>query len=784
MALDSHYVLAPSLQEYFVDKDTGLPLSGGQIYFYIDGTNIPKDVFELSGNALLGIPYTYNVLPNPVTLSAVGTFQDGSGNDIIPYYFPYVSAADLTVELYYIEVYDSNGVLQFTRSAWPNLTEAEVTTGQDITNFIPNGQFILHDNVPASSANSFTANKLSQDITVIAPGGCTFERGPTSTATDFLSFPVFASAITIPTGNPLYGVQIQTTIAGSDTRKDLCIKFNNVNTFASDSQPYNFYFEAESVTGSTISNVLVIVRKYFGTGGSPSTTSEVTISNVTLLPSAFSKFNIPILFGNNEGKTLGTNNDHYVQIVLRLPPTGVQTALFTNFALTLNENVLAEFPTETEYQQIAEGASGSLPVPAADGSDLYLPIIYTQTGFDYDDSSIGTVEGLMVESGHQTGNLLYCDGTQYFTADYSALGIPLSRLQSVLFNTTLNGNLFGNGVNYANVYINSGTTAELILITNKVGVQTDPADTGATGFTFNPSTNAGTAGLGFTAYSNLIGRVTAFCNITGSVGSGILAGTSGFGVVDLKQSLPGVDYQFSLQPNAASTLATGGTGLYFDFWNTTTAYRMWFHVSTETAPDPVGKTLVQCNVVSTMTAQEVGAMIASVLTGYQTNTILVTGQPATAGSYFTFNVNSVTQYVWYQINGAGTAPAQPATQVVKVVLTGMETAAQVATKTQIAINSAYFAVPDLRGYFLRGADITGNVDSSYNLRYGYNFNTLAEPVGTYEWDDIIAHYHTTVSSATGGGATQGGSTGSAITGAYGFQETRPVNAAVNWYIRY
>lgn len=781
MALDPSYVIAPSLQEYFVDKDTGLPLSGGQVYFFKDGTNIPKPVYELSGNLLLGIPYTYTVLPNPVTLSAVGTFQDASGNDIIPYYLPFVSPTDRTIELYYIEVYDSMGVLQFTRSAWPNITSESITTSQDITNFVPNGQFLLHDNVPASSSNSFTAGKISADITTIAPGGWTFERGPTSTASDFVTFPSL-TATTTPSGNAQYVVQIQTNTTGGtgDTRKDLCLNFPNVNTFASDTQAYNLYFEGQSTSGGSIL-CQMFLRKVYDPNNS-STITEDPITTITLSPGFFSTHNVEILFGTNIGKTIAPGS--YVQIILRPPPTGSQTIQLTNFALTLNNNTLSAFPTQTEAQQLDPSTAGWFPVPDPNGNDLYCPAILGPKGLLFDHSQIGRIEGYMVPSGSQTGNLLFCDGLSYLSADYSALGIPYSRLKNVLFNTTLNGTLFGTGANFVNSYINSGTTAELILITNKLGLQTNPADTGATGFTFNPSTNAGTAGLGFTAYANLIGRVTAFCDVVGSVTSGILAGTSGFGVFDLKQSLPGVDYQFTLQPNAASTLVTGGAGLYFDFWNTTTAYRMWFNTGTEVAPAAGGKTLVQCRVVSTMAAREVGAMIAAVLTGYQTNTILVTGQPATAGSYFTFNANSTTYYVWYKINGSGTAPAQPFAQLIEVDLTGGETAAQVAFKTQTAINSQYFAVPDLRGYFLRGADIAGNVDYDYNLRYGYNFSTLVEPVGTYEWDSIIAHYHTTVSSATGGGATQGGSTGSAITGAYGFQETRPVNAAVNWFIRY
>jgi hypothetical protein len=782
---------------YFVDKDTGLPLSGGKVYFFQDGTNIPKPVYELSGNALLGIPYTYTVLPNPVTLSAVGTFQDASGNDILPYYFPYVSPTDFTIQLYYIEVYDSMGVLQFTRSAWPNLSAESITTSQDITNFIPNGQFLLHDNIPASSANGFVAGKVSQDITVIAQGGWTFERGPTSNSTDFVTFPAFATPSTSPTGNPPFGVQVQTTVAGTDARKDICISFPNVNTFASDTQFYNFYFEAESTAGGSIP-VQIIVRKIFGTGtNSPSATTEDVVGSAVLAPNAFGQYNIPILFGTNIGKVIGNNNDSYVQIAVRLPPTGTATTIMTDFALTLNDIPLAAFPTQTAAQQTSGSTAGALPAPNPDGSSLYLPAVMGKTGFIYDASAIGRIEGLMVPNGSQTGNLIYCDGTVYLTADYSPLGIPYSRLQKVLFNSTLNGPLFGTGATFVNSYINSGTTAEIFIIQNTLGFGlANPADTGATGFTFNPSSNPGSAGTTFTAYANSNGYVTAFSDVFGAVadipagsGSGTNAGTSGMSISDLKQAGIANDYySWQLLAIAASNFVTGGTGKYFDFTSTTTGYRFWFNTGTETVPAAAGRALVEVDLVSTMGAADVAAIIAARVSGYQTNTILVTGQPATVGSYFTFAANPavpLTYYVWYKINGAGTAPPQPFAQLIEVDLTGGESAAQVAAKTVTAINSQYFATPDLRGYFLRGQDPTALVDTQSALRYGYFARTLASPVGTYEWDDIVNHYHGLGTGAgAGGGAPGTGTSTTNNTQAYGFSETRPVNASVNWFIRY
>jgi len=122
MALDPQYMISPNLQEYFVDKNTGLPLSGGQVYYYSDiNRSTLKNVYTISGVAP---NYSYIQLPNPLTLSAVGTPQY-LGADIRVYYYPFDDEGD--AENYYIEVYAAGemppATPQFTREAWPNFIE-------------------------------------------------------------------------------------------------------------------------------------------------------------------------------------------------------------------------------------------------------------------------------------------------------------------------------------------------------------------------------------------------------------------------------------------------------------------------------------------------------------------------------------------------------------------------------------------------------------------------------------------------------------------------------------
>src|SRR5690348_4999076 len=130
MSIDPRYMIASSLQEYFVDKDTGLPLSGGIVSFWNDtNRTLPKPVFMLSGSPP---SYTYTELPNPLILSAVGTPQY-NGNDIVIYYYPY--DANGNVELYYVTVTANDSAPQFTREAWPNFSlSSNPSSGEELIN--------------------------------------------------------------------------------------------------------------------------------------------------------------------------------------------------------------------------------------------------------------------------------------------------------------------------------------------------------------------------------------------------------------------------------------------------------------------------------------------------------------------------------------------------------------------------------------------------------------------------------------------------------------------------
>lgn len=139
MALDPRFVPITSLNEYFVDKDTGLPMANGTLSFFRDTARVtPKPVYRLTGAPP---NYEFQLLPNPVTLSAVGTVEDGANNNVIIYTLPYDN--DNNIDLYYVVAKNSGLVEQWVREAIPNLSDRTDPLQEPfpVTNQIANPQF-------------------------------------------------------------------------------------------------------------------------------------------------------------------------------------------------------------------------------------------------------------------------------------------------------------------------------------------------------------------------------------------------------------------------------------------------------------------------------------------------------------------------------------------------------------------------------------------------------------------------------------------------------------------
>lgn len=784
MSLNTAYVTAPSLQEYFVDKTTGAPLSGGLVYFYQDNSRtVYKNIYRLSGTPA---NYTYTALPNPVVLSSVGTIQDNNGNDVIPYYLPQVSLTDNTPDLYFIRVTSSDGTPQFTREAWPNpgISSGDVTSAE-ITNFIPNGQFLAHNNLPDDGLID-----VNDAETVIAPGGWSFKRpAGTSTAEDYVTFFRYDEYTASPSASPRYAVEIVSDATSMDAYRDLRIKFNDVNKFASETQNYTFSF-----FGVATADVLVqlLTIKNFGAGGTSDVESAAQTVTITSLGGQINYTFIP---GTNAGYTIGSGNDDFIEIAVRFPANVTFDITMTDFMLYEGAETINEFPQTTNADFLTRGVAGWMNVPDYDGFDLYLPLVLTRAGLEFNRSEIGKVYSTFVEV-PGNGELL-CDGAAYLVDDYSSTGIPYRRLFNVLSNVGTTIPLFGTGSNFATAFISalvSGSLNQIRLSTNVLSAAlTNSADNNTT-FTITTPKNAANP-YAYKAFINGSARLIGIATINGVALASAVAGTSGFTVTQLSNNAV-LPYEFTVQTIASAGLANpGGAGKYFSFSNTTTTYYMWFHFTNETDPAP-GGTGIQVNLLTTYSASEVAGYVQQALAGYQiSNIVTVAGSALPANSWWRFNASSTGYYVWYNKDSTGVDPAPGGLVGIEVDVLTADTDVQIASKTALAINSVYFAVPNLQGVFLRGFNNSVGLDqdSADRFIYANNDSVYGDHIGGMELGQIQSHLHTLTGLArdptqgfAGGGGTLQTTTPlqTDSTNTTGGNETRPINVAVNFVIKY
>ncbi|WP_218814002.1 hypothetical protein [Rickettsiella endosymbiont of Dermanyssus gallinae] len=781
MNLDPRYIIAPALEQFYINKKTGLPLAKGKITFYKDNQRTSdglKSIYTLSGAPP---NYSYVELPNPLTLSAVGTIQDDNGNNVLPFYFPYDEQGNL--ELYYVTVYSSDGVLQFTREGWPNTSLDGSKDDGNITNFIPNGQFLIHNNIPAKENKA--VGEITEAVTLLAPAGWTFNRPEQSTAKDLVLFERFGSAINNPTGYPRYAIRIGNQLPSpGDLVKDLRISFRNVNRFASTDQYYTFAFTAQTNTGNAL-NVTVLLIKNFGEGGSP---IEEKIINTVTITSSYSLINVPFIFGENQTKTLGLNDDDTVAIALRFPTNSVFDISLTDFILTSGNFVIEDYPQITDTNVISQSLAGSLPVPRADGYDDYLPIVNTKKGLIYYDGDVGKIYPAIYPE-PSFGELL-CIGTRYLRTDYSQEDIPYARVAQKLWNDKAGYYRFGTGTSFVSANLN--TNNQLILTTNRTGAaKTSSAET--SGFTVEKVFKGNDYGVNAFLSSDYPNRVY----VQGNIAAGVAPPnpkTSGFNIVPLRNGAL-VKQLFYIECTDAKNLA----GKWLQFSNTTKTFGLYFTIDGKGSnPVPSNLTAILLPLLSTQTVREVAIYLAEFLGGHQLTRISCTdASKIKPDDYWTFSTSAENFNVFARINNQGEPPPAPISGTnIPVDFIETDTMPEVAQKIKIAINQFCFAVPDLRDAFIRGWNQDGSIKTD-DRYFNYGQGLIENSIGSFQFDEILIHSHPTPSAVNGqylfqafsgaSNAYSGGDNGVKnypSTGDRGGSESRPQNFAANYVMKY
>lgn len=796
------YVLCPSLQDIFLDKDNGQVLADGTVTFYRDVNRTElKPIYKISGSPP---NYSFVQLDNPLTLSSIGTYVDNvvNNNQITVYLYPYDE--DGNVDLYYIRVNNSFGVFQFDKPAWPPSTFEEVNVNSsEVENFIPNGQFLNNFNIAFNATNPVNElNELQNGINVIAHGGFTIERSLTSISVDNFNFERISSYTPIPTGSPRYSLNFTCVSADPSDFKLIGVKFLDVNKFASDIQEYNFYFEVSTDEANFTAQIYLIY--YFGSGGSSTKLVSLDSINVT---NNVTKINIPVLFSTNTGDFVGDNDDDYVQLAIVLPNIPLNIKV-TNFSLTQGSSILEGFPVETNADMTARGTAGWLDRPKSDGSTLYLPIIETQQGMTVDYSSIGNIiTDSTVHDLSLTSNLLLCDGSQYPVDGYSDLGIPYKRLFDRIFfseSPTYLGPIFGTGKDFVTSYLLDSDFASVKIVNNSSGPTPGTSQSGSLFVIRSVCVGQNLFDSIFTYITSGSGLAIALQGFYEGVVNNINAGTSGFLAVQGNNS-PILRQDASIIASNPSILS----GRYFTFsainsLGNLISYYVWFTVNgigVDPTPGGIG---IQVALLSTYNNIDLNYIIKDALMGYKIVTIQFTAASSIpSGYYIRFYANSVLYTAWYNKDGAGGEPTFD--NLIEIPISNSLTAINVAQATLSAINSQFFSVPNLNGQFIRYNNNNFGLDSGSRGSINVTDLSLANLSGSFENFSVQQHKHSGNIDITGRSdsvivpqsetiiinSTRNApenptktQTRAFNTDYYGLSETNPVNTSFKAYIRY
>lgn len=771
----SFYPANVPLINYFFYNSTltaqgpNLPLAGGFVYFRDDNDHtVPKPTYSDVSN-----PDDPVVNPNPLPLNDVGAW-------------PLFYAED---GLYYIVITGPDA--DFDNPVWTlshvNFSGSAGSTSENVINYIPNGQFLLHNDLPAT--DTLAAGEIRAPITDIAYGGWTFERPADSTAKDIVTFKRYDEYAANPTGNPRYAVQVQCTDPDSgDAYKDIRVKFPNVNRFASPTQQYTFALSGmDNLAGSFPVDLYLI--KYFGADGDPQTETLLTTFNLTPTES---DFYYVFVFGSNEGAVIGPSNDDYIQLAIRLRTDESSDILLTDFDLQSGNLAAPVYPETTQRQDVSAGLGGAFPIPDPLGFDLFLLPRLTSTGWVYDDSEIGTAAletQTPVYDGttglHPTTNKMLAIGAKYITSDYSPLGIPYKRLFDNYFDSSANVPRYGTGSDYLTCAF-SGSGNQLIISNNSAGSVTDAAN-GTPSPTFTIATiHQGDSGYFCKSY--MVSNESFWIeNLNAGAVTAINANTSGFSV-GTEQSgttvLPQISFVTAV---AAASVPAGSYFTFYTYNGGSTQYYCWFNKD-GVGPDPApGGTGIEVNIITGDTAAIVAQKVRTALNGWEVTSVqTVAASAIPAGSYFTINATGGNYFVWYKKDGAGTKPTPGGTGI-EVDIAGTDTDTQVATKTQTKINSYSFATPDPRGQFLRIANSGSSIDPG--TRWSMVPGIIGtDKIGTYELSANLDHNHvylyTNAQMGTAGPDVATPNNFFANTTNSGTSESRPISINFPLAIRY
>lgn len=265
---------------------------------------------------------------NPIDLDAIGSVGAIYFEDDEAYYITLNDSDDTTPPIWDFDNY------------WATLSAADASTGSSSDsehNFVLNGQFRFQYH---TSFSSLAASELA-----IAPYWY-FDKSNT-TATDTITFVPFLVGVDDPPFSPTYYCRYNcSNTPTGESSKEFYIKIQDVNAFQ-DQQITISIEQTGTVPSQTFEFRYV---QNFGTGGSPSASVEgaIAANNIT---ANWTKISETTTLPSISGKTLGSNKDDYLAILIRLPLDAATQFDFINFQINLGT---VTFPYEYQTYDIAK----------------------------------------------------------------------------------------------------------------------------------------------------------------------------------------------------------------------------------------------------------------------------------------------------------------------------------------------------------------------------------------------------------------------------------------------
>ena len=798
MSVEKTFVPMTPMWETHTDKLTNRLLLGGYALFYIDTQrDTPKRVYKQTGS-----PPNYSFIEvgelavvginTPAFRSAwrVDLNSQGAFDDII---FGNILNSDGTEnELYFVEFYSRNNEFQFSREGVPYPSGSGGITPSITTNninYIDNGQFLFHNNVLYYEEDDLkTDGKIQQPITNIAIGGWTFEVPVGTTSSNYVTFEPLPEYSELPEKSPKFFVRIKcANPSAGDTQKDLCITYNDVNKFQYNQEKFTISFTAESMSGSTISAQLVLIKNY------GQTSEATTLTNFTISP-ILQKYSASFSFGDNTGKDISDNN--FLKLVIRISPTFASDVKITDFILNEGEITSPVYPYITQRQDLTNSIFDEI-IPDANGMNFGLPMVYTSKGLTFDDSSVGSLHFSALSS--PPSGYFLCDGTKYETNSFSQDGVPLSRLLNKIIltdNSSYITPMFGTGADYATVYLaqpDSVSTPKIILSNNSTGTG-QPVRDGSipTGFSFFEITSGYDGDLNI--YSRLCEHgelINFFGQKIGAMHGSVNAYDTGFFINLIYNSANTRFVGDILIPSNINIQGLNSKG--FVIGNDTQSILFWFSYNGQgTIPSHPHDINIKINIFTDCSIKDLIYIVSNAINGVKQTLVTTTDAVSSIpqGSSFLFTVNNVNYCVYFIVDGNGNKPNISGSKMIKCSLSSSDTNIRFIIAKSINLYS--FSVPDARGMFFKGANQGSINDLSSSLRYSNIGNIIyGDNIGTLEYSSNREHSHSVKirNGQLGGGSAfvDGAWIGNyqdAVVSFNGYVDAKPQNMQLNVFIKY